>query len=93
MSVAHRQFTLPNGLRIEAEVDPAAATASVGFFFRTGARDERPELMGVSHFLEHMMFKGSAKRGPERVNQDFDSIGRPNSDRRSSASSRCDRGP
>jgi predicted Zn-dependent peptidase len=31
--------------------------------------------MGVSHFLEHMMFKGSAKRGPERVNQDFDSIG------------------
>jgi predicted Zn-dependent peptidase len=75
MTVAHRQFTLPNGLRIEAEVDPSAATASVGYFFRTGARDERPELMGVSHFLEHMMFKGSAKRGAEKVNQDFDSIG------------------
>jgi len=75
MTVAHRSMTLPNGLRIEAEVDPSAATASVGFFFRTGARDERPELMGVSHFLEHMMFKGSERRNAERVNRDFDAIG------------------
>ncbi|MBX3354079.1 MAG: insulinase family protein [Phycisphaeraceae bacterium] len=75
MGVVFRHATLPNGLTVIAEVDSAAQTAAAGFFVRTGARDETPELMGVSHFLEHMMFKGSERMSAEAVNQSFDSIG------------------
>ena len=75
MSVEFRQATLDNGLTVIAETDPAAHTAAVGFFVRTGARDEPRELMGVSHFLEHMMFKGTARRTAFEVNRDFDRIG------------------
>ena len=70
-----RSARLPNGLEIQAEVDPQAHTAALGFFVRTGARDEPGELMGVSHFLEHMMFKGSDTRDAEQVNRDFDDLG------------------
>jgi len=75
MPVEYKQAILPSGLRICAEVDPAAHTAAVGFFVKTGARDETGPLMGVSHFLEHMMFKGTAKRTAEDVNRDFDNLG------------------
>ena len=70
-----RTATLPNGLTILGEVDPKAHTAAAGFFVRTGARDEPTPLMGVSHFLEHMMFKGSERRNAFQVNEDFDRIG------------------
>lgn len=73
--VQFRSARLPNGLEIQAEVDPQAHTAALGFFVRTGARDEPGELMGVSHFLEHMMFKGSETRNAEQVNRDFDDLG------------------
>ena len=66
---------LPNGLTILAECDPAAHTAAVGFFVRTGARDEQKPVMGVSHFLEHMMFKGTARRSADDVNREFDEMG------------------
>jgi predicted Zn-dependent peptidase len=75
MPVTYRRAQLPNGLTIVGETDPLAQTAAVGFFFRTGARDEETKLMGVSHFLEHMMFKGTAKRTAQQVNNDFDAIG------------------
>ncbi len=70
-----KQTTLPNGLRIAAEVIPDAASAAVGFFARTGSRDETAEISGVSHFLEHMMFKGSDTRSALDVNREFDEIG------------------
>ncbi len=66
---------LPNGLRLVAEVDGQSYTAAAGFFVRTGSRDERPEVMGVSHFLEHMMFKGTARRSADDVNREFDELG------------------
>lgn len=75
MSVTFEKVVLPNGLTIAAEVVPHAHSAAVGFFVRTGARDESPDLMGVSHFLEHMMFKGTARRSAEDVNREFDEIG------------------
>ncbi len=75
MTVQFMHATLANGLTIVAEIDPTAHTAAAGFFVRTGARDEAPELMGVSHFLEHMMFKGSEHRSAEAVNQAFDDLG------------------
>ena len=66
---------LPNGLTVIAECNEQAHTAAVGFFVRTGARDEERPLMGVSHFLEHMMFKGTARRTADDVNREFDEIG------------------
>jgi predicted Zn-dependent peptidase len=74
-AVEFRQEVLPNGLTIQAEVVPGALTAAAGFFFRTGARDEDPAVMGVSHFLEHMMFKGTETRTAEDVNREFDDLG------------------
>ncbi len=67
--------TLANGLQIIAEIDPDAHSAAIGFFVKTGARDEAPEAMGVSHFLEHMMFKGTDTRTAQDVDRDFDAIG------------------
>ena len=75
MSVTFRKTTLDNGLTIIAEVDPNAYTTAAGFWISTGARDEEPSQMGVSHFLEHMMFKGSDNRSAEQVNRDFDDLG------------------
>ena len=75
MAVQFKHQTLPNGLTVIAETNSDAHTAAVGFFVRTGTRDEPAEWMGVSHFLEHMMFKGTARRTAEQVNQEFDRIG------------------
>lgn len=78
MSVSFREAVLDNGLRIIAEVDPNAHTSAAGFWIATGARDEKTRLMGVSHFLEHMMFKGTDTRTAEQVNRDFDDLGAVN---------------
>jgi predicted Zn-dependent peptidase len=75
MPPAFVQHRLSNGLTILAEVDAEAHTAAIGFFVKTGARDEAPAVMGVSHFLEHMMFKGTAARSAADVDRDFDDIG------------------
>ncbi len=69
---------LANGLTIVAEADAAAHTAAAGFFVKTGARDELTRDMGVSHFLEHMMFKGTAEISAEELNRRFDEIGARN---------------
>jgi predicted Zn-dependent peptidase len=66
---------LPSGLEIVGETIPTARSAAVGFFVRTGARDETPDESGVSHFLEHMLFKGTPRRTALEVNLDFDRIG------------------
>ncbi len=71
----YSETTLPNGLRIAAEHSSDAVTAAIGFFVKTGARDESAKLMGVSHFLEHMMFKGTNTLSAEDVDLAFDSIG------------------
>lgn len=66
---------LPNGLQLIGETSPSARSAALGFFVRTGSRDEVPDISGVSHFLEHMMFKGTPRRTALDVNLDFDRIG------------------
>ncbi len=75
MPIDFKRHTLSNGLTVLAEVNDDAHTAAVGFFVKTGARDETPGIMGVSHFLEHMMFKGTDRRTAEDVNREFDEIG------------------
>ena len=67
--------TLENGLRVVIEQMPDVRSAAAGFLVRTGARDERAELAGVSHFLEHMMFKGTSKRTWRDITVDFDCMG------------------
>lgn len=66
---------LPNGLDIVAERNPDAHSVALGLFVKTGSRDEDPGVNGVSHFLEHMMFKGSSKYTWEDVNRIFDELG------------------
>ncbi|MHC5083947.1 MAG: M16 family metallopeptidase [Planctomycetota bacterium] len=73
MEFKHKQ--LDNGLTIIGEVNPAAQSVAVGFFVRTGSRDETPEISGVSHFLEHMMFKGTETLSALEVNAAFDRLG------------------
>jgi predicted Zn-dependent peptidase len=78
MAVTFHEHVLPNGLRIIAEADPDAHSSACGFFVKTGARDEPRELMGVSHFLEHMMFKGPQDMSAEELNRRFDEMGARN---------------
>src|ERR671913_879058 len=66
---------LPTGLAVIAEENPDSHSFAAGLFVKTGARDEAPEINGVSHFLEHMMFKGSSKYTWEDVNRIFDEMG------------------
>ncbi|MCA9248450.1 MAG: insulinase family protein [Planctomycetales bacterium] len=66
---------LPNGLEIVAEFDPNAHSAGYGFFVQTGSRDETDDISGVSHFLEHMVFKGTPHRSADDVNREFDEMG------------------
>ncbi len=66
---------LGNGLTVIGELRPSAVSAAIGFFVKTGARDESPELSGVSHFLEHMMFKGTEKRTALDINYQLGAMG------------------
>lgn len=66
---------LANGLTVIGELNPAARSAATGFFVRTGSRDETNGISGVSHFLEHMLFKGTEKLNTFQVNQAFDRTG------------------
>jgi predicted Zn-dependent peptidase len=66
--------TLDNGLEVVAEVNPQAYSASYAFFVKTGARDEWDAVSGVSHFLEHMVFKGTPSRSAADVNRELDEL-------------------
>src|SRR3954453_2448014 len=66
---------LDNGLQVIAELNDQARSVASGFFVKAGSRDETPEVAGVSHFLEHMIFKGTPRRDALAVNRDFDRVG------------------
>ncbi len=73
MKFHHAQ--LANGLNVVAELNPAVHSVAMGFFVKTGSRDETAAVSGVSHFLEHMVFKGSDKFSADDVNRVFDEVG------------------
>jgi predicted Zn-dependent peptidase len=75
MPLTFHHHQLSNGLDVIAEVNPDSHSFAAGLFVRTGSRDETSDINGVSHFLEHMMFKGSDKYTWEDVNRIFDEIG------------------
>lgn len=66
---------LPNGVRVVAIPLPHLHTASVGVFVRAGSAHEPAALNGVSHFVEHMVFKGTATRDVHRINLDAERLG------------------
>ena len=70
-----RRTVLPNGLVIVSEQMPHLRSISIGIWIRTGSRDEVPEVNGISHFLEHMVFKGTGSRSAEEIARQVDSIG------------------
>jgi predicted Zn-dependent peptidase len=65
-SKTHRKTVLDNGLRILTSAMPHTRSVSIGFFVGVGSRYESDEQSGVSHFIEHMLFKGTAKRPTAR---------------------------
>ena len=69
------QDVLPNGLTIVTEAMPAVRSVSLGVWLRTGSRNERESENGISHFLEHMVFKGTTNRTAEEIARSADSIG------------------
>jgi predicted Zn-dependent peptidase len=70
-----RNKILTNGLAVVGEINKSAKSTAVGFFVRTGSRDETEQINGVSHFLEHMLFKGTEKLSTFEVNKAFDRTG------------------
>jgi len=73
MEFKHKKLT--NGLNIIGEVNKDAQSAATGFFVKTGSRDETDEVNGVSHYLEHMLFKGTDKLSAHDTNRIFDDLG------------------
>src|SRR6185312_8593955 len=69
------EAVLPNGLKLIGEVMPTSQSTAIGFFVRTGARDETPKESGISHFLEHMMFKGTKKRSSLDITYELGNLG------------------
>lgn len=70
-----RRTELSNGLTILTERMEHVRSVSMGVWIKTGSRDERPELNGVSHFVEHMVFKGTKSRSAKNIAREVDAIG------------------
>jgi predicted Zn-dependent peptidase len=70
-----RQSRLPNGVRIVTERMPDALSVSLGVWVGVGGRDEPGELAGASHFLEHLLFKGTPTRSARQIAEAVDAVG------------------
>jgi predicted Zn-dependent peptidase len=75
MSDAVRVTRLPNGLTVVSETMPRVETVSVGAYVAAGTRHETAEVNGVSHFLEHMAFKGTARRDAAAISREIENVG------------------
>jgi predicted Zn-dependent peptidase len=73
--VFYQQTILDNGLTVITERMEAVRSVALGIWFRVGSRDEDDAQQGISHFMEHMMFKGTSRRDAFTISQDFESIG------------------
>jgi predicted Zn-dependent peptidase len=70
-----RRQVLPHGLTVITEQMEHIRSASIGIWLETGSRDEIPQANGISHFIEHMVFKGTKHRTAEEIARQVDSIG------------------
>jgi predicted Zn-dependent peptidase len=66
---------LDSGLRVVTEAAPELHSVSVGFWVGTGSRDEAPAIAGASHFLEHLLFKGTPDRSARAIAEEIDAVG------------------
>lgn len=71
----YRKTALSNGLRIVTERIPNIRSASVGVWVDVGSRDEAPETNGITHFIEHMVFKGTTHRSMREISRSIESVG------------------
>jgi predicted Zn-dependent peptidase len=72
---SYNKTVLPNGIRIISENIPHVQSFSLGFWFDVGSRDENKKNNGITHFIEHMLFKGTKKRSPRRIAEEIESYG------------------
>lgn len=70
-----RKTRLANGLLVLTERMPHLRSVSMGVWVGSGSRDESPELNGISHFVEHMVFKGTTSRSAQQIAREVDAIG------------------
>jgi predicted Zn-dependent peptidase len=70
-----RTSTLANGLTVVTEHMPGAASVALGFWVDAGSRDEDPGVAGASHFLEHLLFKGTATRSAQQIAEAVEAVG------------------
>jgi predicted Zn-dependent peptidase len=73
--VAYRKSALPNGIRLVTETMPHVRSVAVGIWVETGSRLEPEPLGGISHLIEHLVFKGTATRSAEEIARAIDSVG------------------
>jgi predicted Zn-dependent peptidase len=66
---------LDSGIRVVTEAMPSVRSVALGLWVRTGSRDEAPAQAGVSHFLEHMLFKGTEEHSAIEISEIFDGLG------------------
>jgi predicted Zn-dependent peptidase len=72
---AFQQSRLPSGLRIVTERMPSVRSVALGIWAGVGSRDETPRLAGASHFLEHLLFKGTSRRTARDIAEQMDAVG------------------
>ena len=70
-----QKHTSPNGVRIVSEHIPHVRSVAVGVWVHAGSRHEKVEENGLTHFIEHMLFKGTASRTARQIAEEFDKIG------------------
>ena len=70
-----RKTTLPGGLRIVTETLPSVRSATFGIWAHVGSRDETPALNGATHYLEHLLFKGTQQRSALDISSAIDAVG------------------
>ena len=75
MSPEHRSTRLDSGVRVVTEPVPGVRSVALGFWIATGSVVERDEEAGISHLLEHMLFRGTERYGSEEIDQIFDAMG------------------
>ncbi len=71
----YRKTTLPNGVRVLTETMPHVRSASLGIWSDVGSAAEAPELRGISHLVEHMLFKGTERRTSREIAETMDGVG------------------
>jgi predicted Zn-dependent peptidase len=71
----YQKYQMKNGIRVVTEEIPYVNSVSLGIWVKTGSRNESASINGVSHFIEHMLFKGTKNRTAKEIANSIDKIG------------------